>query len=341
MAQTVSFGEIMMRLATPGFERLVQATSLNVSYAGAEASVAVSLAAFGHQASFVTALPEGALGDAAVGQLRYYGVDTSPVLRRKDGRMGVYFLEAGASQRASKVIYDRAGATIAVTPASAYDWPKILGGKQALHLSGITPALSDAAAEATRDSLATARKLGLFTSLDLNYRAKLWSRDKARAVIEPLLANVDLLVGNEEDAENVLGISAPATDVSQGRVNTAGYEHVARAIRQKYGCRLVAITLRESESASINHWSGCLLAEEKFLMSRRYTMHIVDRVGAGDAFSGGLVSSILDGEKPEASLEFAVAASCLKHSIPGDFNKVTKEEVRQLVAGGGSGRVVR
>ena len=239
------------------------------------------------------------------------------------------------------MIYDRADSTIAITPATAYDWPKLLAGKQALHISGITPALSAQCAQATRQAFATAKQAGLLTSLDLNYRAKLWSREQAKQTIEPMLADVDLLVGNEEDAHHVLGISAAATDVTQGRVEHAAYESVARQIQEKYGCRYVAITLRESESATVNHWSGCLLAQGKFHLSRRYSIHVVDRVGAGDAFCGGLVCGLLEQRPMQESLEFAVAASCLKHSIVGDFNKVTRDEVERLAGGDASGRVQR
>jgi 2-dehydro-3-deoxygluconokinase len=342
MARVLTFGEIMMRLATPGFERFLQASRFEVSYAGGEANVAVSLAAFGHDAAYVTALPaQNPLAEAAIGSLRYYGVDTSPVLRTRQGRMGVYFLETGASQRASKVIYDRAGSSIAVTPADAYDWTKLLAGRQAFHTTGITPALSQSCAQATLEALRSARSLGLHTSFDLNYRAKLWSPEQARKTVEPLLEYVDLVVGNEEDAKDVLGIVAPKTDVRSGRIDHAAYESVARQIRERYGSRRVAITLRESESASVNHWSACLLDGDTFHLSRRYTIHVVDRVGAGDSFCGGLLSGVLDPLPPAEALEFAVAASCLKHSIPGDFNKVTRDEVQRLRQGDASGRVVR
>ncbi len=341
MARTISFGEIMMRLAAPGQQRFLQANQLEITYAGGEANVAVSLAAFGHDAAFVSVLPQNPLADAAVASLRYYGVDTATVLRVKEGRLGLYFLEAGASQRASKVIYDRAGSSIALAPASLYDWPKLLSGRQWFHTTGITPALGDQAAQATADALRTAKQLGLTTSFDLNYRAKLWSRDKARQVVGPLLKNVDLVIGNEEDAKDVLGIVAEKTNVVSGHIDHAAYEGVARRIRDQYGPQRVAITLRESESASINHWSACLLDGDQFLLSRRYTIHVVDRVGAGDSFCGGLIAALLDGQSSQEALEFAVAASCLKHTIPGDFNKVSKEEVLALCAGDGSGRVVR
>lgn len=340
MASSLSFGEIMLRLVPPGFERIIQASHFEASYAGAEASVAVSLAAFGHQAAFVSVLPKNLLGDAAAAWLRYYGVDDSPVIRR-EGRLGVYFLEGGASQRPSTVLYDRAVSAIALAPANVYDWPALLQSRQHFHTTGITAALSDSCAEATAAALKAARAAGLLTSFDLNYRAKLWTKEKARATIEPLLEHVDLLIGNEADAADVLGITAAATDVAGGRIEHAAYESVARQIQARYGCKLVAITLRESESASVNHWSGCLLAEGAFHLSRRYTIHVVDRVGAGDAFCGGLVAALLDRQSPSAALEFAVAASCLKHTVPGDFNKVSKAEVQRLAAGDASGRVVR
>lgn len=340
MSRVLTFGEIMLRLATPGQQRIIQATSFEATYAGGEANVAVSLAAFGHDAAYVTVLPHGPLADAALASLRHYGVDTGPVLRG-EGRLGVYFLETGAAQRPSKVIYDRAGSAVALAAASVYDWSTLLVDRQAFHTTGITPALSPSCAQAAADALRTARELGAMTSFDLNYRSKLWSREQARRTVEPLLADVDLLVGNEEDAKDVLGITAAKTDVGGGRIEHAAYESVARQIRERYGVARVAITLRESESATINHWSACLLDETGFYLSRRYTMHVVDRVGAGDAFCGGLLAAILDGMQAADALEFAVAASCLKHSIPGDFNKVTRDEVLALCRGEASGRVVR
>mgnify|MGYP002624370784 CR=1 FL=1 len=341
MARAVTFGEIMMRLAPPSHERFLQATSFDVTYAGGEANVAVSLAAFGHDAEFVTALPHGPLGDAAAGTLRYYGVGTSSILRTDVGRLGLYFPESGAAQRGSQVIYDRAGSAVAVVDASSYDWGTILGEADAFHTTGITPALGEAPRRAASEALATARQLGMLTSFDLNYRGKLWSPTEAREAVEPMLENVDLIVGNEEDAKNVLGIAAEKTQVEAGELNRTAYEDVARQIAERYGAKYVAITLRESESATVNHWSACLLADDQFRLSRRYTMHVVDRVGAGDAFCGGLLSALLDRQPPDEALEFAVAASCLKHSIHGDFNKVTKDEVLRLVFGHGSGRVDR
>lgn len=340
MARAITFGEIMMRLATPGHSRIAQANRFEITYAGGEANVAVSLAHFGHEAAFVTALPENALGDAAVASLRFHGVDTSPIVRGP-GRLGLYFIEHGASQRPSTVLYDRGHSAIAQTPASAYDWKTLFEGRQAFHTTGITPALSPACAQACGEALKTARQMGLLTSFDLNYRAKLWSRDEARQTVEGLLPLVDLVIGNEEDAKDVLGITAEKTDVAGGRIEHAAYESVARQIQERHGARMVAITLRESESASVNHFSGCLLAEGQFHLSRRYTIHVVDRVGGGDAFCGGLIAALLDGAAPVDALEFAVAASCLKHTIPGDFNQVSKLEVLRLVGGDASGRVRR
>lgn len=341
MARVVTFGEIMMRLATPAHQRFVQTHSFDITYAGGEANVAVSLAAFGHDAAYVTVLPHGPLAEAAIGSLRYYGVDTSMVLRSDVGRLGLYFLESGASQRPSQVIYDRANSSIALAPPSIYDWPQLLTGAQAFHTTGITPALGDGPAQATHEALRTAKQAGLLTSYDLNYRGKLWTREKARATVEPMLEHVDLVVGNEEDAKDVLGITAERTDVTSGRIEHGAYESVARQIAERYGTARVAITLRESESASVNHWSACLLDGGNFYLSRRYTINVIDRVGAGDSFCGGLLAALLDGLEPQAALEFAVAASCLKHTIPGDFNKVTKAEVERLAGGDASGRVVR
>lgn len=341
MARVVTFGEMMMRLATCGHERFSQANSFEVTYAGGEANVAVSLAAFGHDVEYVTVMPENPLADAAVASLRYWGVDTSRVIRSKEGRLGIYFLETGASQRPSKVIYDRAHSAVALAAPSVYDWPAILSGVQAFHTTGITPALSANCAQATAEALKTAKELGATTSFDLNYRGKLWSREAARETIEPMLEYVDLVIGNEEDAKDVLGIVATDSDAAKGRLERSAYESVAWEIQDRYGCPQVALTLRESESASVNHWSACLLDGREFFLSRRYTIHVVDRVGGGDAFCGGLVSALLENYSPANALEFAVAASCLKHTIPGDFNKVTKQEVMNLVGGDASGRVVR
>ena len=341
MARVVTFGEIMMRLATPGHQRILQSNQFDVTYAGGEANVAVSLAAFGHEASFVTALPKNALADAAVAALRYYNVDISQIVRTDKGRLGIYFLETGAAQRPSQVIYDRANSSMALATPETFSWPRLLDRAQAFHTTGITPALSTSAAHATAAALRVAKELSLSTSFDLNYRAKLWSREQARTTVEPLLSNVDLVVGNEEDAKDVLGIVAEKTNLKSGQIDRAAYEGVARQICERYGVRSVALTLRESESASVNHWSACLLDQDQFYLSRRYSIQVVDRVGAGDAFCGGLLAALLDGLDSQAALEFAVAASCLKHSIPGDFNKVTKAEVQRLVGGDASGRVVR
>ncbi len=313
MARVITFGEIMMRLASPGHQRIVQARSFDVTYAGGEANVAVSLANYGHDAAFVTVLPENPLGDAAEAYLRCFGVDTSPVLRSESGRMGVYFLEAGASQRASQVIYDRAGSAVALAPPSTYNWEELFKGRDAFHTTGITPALSEGCAQATSQALQTAKAAGLFTSFDLNYRGKLWTREQAQKTVQPMLKHVDLVIGNEEDANDVLGIAADKTDAAAGHIDHGAYERVARQIQERYGCKWVAITLRESESASINRWSGCLLGEDQFHLSQRYTIHVVDRVGAGDAFSGGLISALLEKTKRADALEFAGKLSQTQH----------------------------
>jgi 2-dehydro-3-deoxygluconokinase len=340
MARILAFGEIMLRLNPPGFERLGQATRLEMRFGGGEANVAVSCVQLGHEAAFVTALPDHEIGDACIARLRAHGVDTRGIVRRP-GRIGIYFLENGASQRGSKVLYDRAGSVAAVLGPEAYDWPALLQGCAWFHTTGITPAISDHAAEAAGQAMRAARAAGATVSFDLNYRKKLWSREKARKTVEPLLASVDLLIGNEEDAKDVLGIEARHTDVQSGAVDRAAYREVCETIRDRYGVGRVAITLRESESASVNHWSAALLDGDAYHVSRRYTIQVVDRVGAGDSFCGGLIVALLDGRSTPDALEFAVAASCLKHTIPGDFNFVTRAEVDALLQGGGSGRVQR
>lgn len=340
MARIVTFGEIMLRLNPPRHERFVQATQLDVTAGGGEANVAVSCAHYGHDSAFVTALPDHEIGTMAVRRLRAAGVDTSRIVRRP-GRIGLYFVETGASQRPSKVIYDRADSLVARIDPDAYDWPTILDGVQWFHTTGITPALSPCAAEAAAAAMQAAQDAGATVSFDLNYRRKLWSREQARATVEPLLTHVDVLIGNEEDAKDVLGIEAAKTDIEAGQVDREAYRSVCETIRDRYAIGRVAITLRESESASVNHWSAALLDEAGYHLSRRYTMHVVDRVGGGDAFSGGLAAALMEGAAGPDALEFAVAASCLKHSVHGDFNEVSKAEVQALAAGGGSGRVQR
>jgi 2-dehydro-3-deoxygluconokinase len=340
MARVVSFGEIMMRLATPNFLRFVQTKSFDVTYAGAEANVAVSLANFGLEASFVTKLPKNEFGIAVLRYLRQYNVDTSHIIFG-EGRLGVYFLETGYSQRPSKVIYDRANSTFALSKPEEYDWDRIFDNADWFHFTGITPALGDNLVQACLDALKKAKEKGITVSCDLNYRAKLWSQEKARQVMSQLVKYVDVLFANEEDAEKVFGIKADESNVVEGKLSLKGYEQVCRRLKERFGFKRVAISLRESIVANLNGWSGVLLDGDDFYSAKQYTVHIVDRVGAGDSFSAGIIYGFLTGMKPQETLEFAVAASCLKHTIVGDFNEVTLDEVKSLMKGSGSGRVVR
>ncbi|MEW6623390.1 MAG: sugar kinase [Bacillota bacterium] len=338
--KVVTFGEIMLRLAAPGYQRIIQTTSFEATYAGGEANVAVSLANYGFDAYFVTKLPKHEVGQACKSFLRKYGVLTDYI--KMDGeRLGVYYLETGASQRPSKVIYDRANSAIAKIKKGEMDWEQIFNGAELFHFTGITPALSDSAAEVTLEALQAAKKAGVLVSCDLNYREKLWSPDKANRVMGGLMEYVDIAIANEEDAEKVFGIKADNTDITSGELDDSGYREVAQKLVDRFGFQKVAITLRESYSASDNGWSALLFDGQNFYKSRKYEIHIVDRVGGGDSFCGGLLYGLLSGMDNQTALEFAVAASCLKHSIPGDFNQVSVEEVRNLMSGDGSGRVQR
>lgn len=340
MPRVVTFGEIMMRLSTPNFLRFVQTKNFDVTYAGAEANVAVSLANFGLESSFVTKLPKNDFGYAVVRHLRQYNVDTSHIVFG-EGRLGIYFLETGYSQRPSRVIYDRANSAFALSKPEEYDWDRILQNANWFHFTGITPALGDNLVQACLDALKKAKEKGVTVSCDLNYRAKLWSEEKARKVMSELAKYVDVLFANEEDAEKVFGIKADESNVVEGKLSLKGYEQVCRRLREKFGFKKVAISLRESIVANLNGWSGVLLDGDDFYTARQYTVHIVDRVGAGDSFSAGIIYGFLTGMSPQETLEFAVAASCLKHTIFGDFNEVSADEVKNLMKGPGSGRVVR
>lgn len=351
MAQVVTFGEIMLRLSTPGYQRIPQVRSFDAAYAGGEANVAASLASYGVEAEFVTRLPKNDLGDACLAHLHHYRIDTSHVLRGGD-RLGIYFLETGASQRGSKVIYDRAGSSFATITTGMVDWDVVLAGAEWLHWTGITPAVSEGAARACREAIEAARRHGLTVSCDLNYRAKLWKWGKAAGEVMPELVGLcDVAVGNEEDAEKVFGIRAPEADVRAGKVEASTYRYVCEELARRFpSLNLVAITLRGSFSASHNTWSGVLWERRpeanggaRFYSAPQYDiLPIVDRVGGGDAFVGGLIYGLRKyREGPERALSFAVAASCLKHSIPGDFNLVSADEVEQLMAGDASGRVAR
>ncbi|MDR1900635.1 MAG: sugar kinase [Treponema sp.] len=340
MERVVTFGEIMLRLAPEGYYRFVQAGVFGASYGGGEANVAVSLANFGLDAAFVTKLPAHEIGQAAVNKLREFGVDTSGIVRG-GGRVGIYFLEKGASQRPSRVIYDRAHSAIAEAVPEDFDWKALLRGAAWFHFTGITPALGDAAAAITREACQAARAGGLTVSCDLNYRKNLWSREKAGEVMEKLMEYVDVCIANEEDAADVFGIHADNSDVTGGKISREGYQGVAKALSDRFGFKKVAVTLRESISASDNNWAAMLYEGGSFYFSKKYPVRIVDRVGGGDSFGAGLIYGALKSLGPQETIEFAVAASCLKHSVEGDFNMVSVDEVRKLAGGDASGRVQR
>lgn len=338
--KVITFGEIMLRLAPKGYDRFVQADSYGASYGGGEANVAVSLANYGIEAGFVTRLPSHEIGQAAVNALRRFGVDTSGIVRGGE-RIGVYFLEKGASQRPSKVIYDRAHSAIAEALPSDFDWNELFMGADWFHFTGITPAISDSAAQICFDACKAAKEKGMTVSCDLNYRNKLWSREKAGKVMGKLCEYVDVCISNEEDANDVFGIRSEGTSVTKGELNKEGYREVAEKLTERFGFQKTAITLRTSISANDNKWAAMLYENGTCHFSREYLMHIVDRVGGGDSFGAGLIYACLKGYNPEEAINFAVAASCLKHSIEGDFNLVSAEEVKKLAGGDASGRVQR
>ena len=340
--RVVTFGEIMLRLSPPGFERFFQSPLLSATFGGGEANVAVSLAQFGLDSVYVTRVPAHAVGDAAVRALRAEGVRTDFVLRGGD-RLGIYFAETGASQRASAVIYDRAHSAISEIEPRSIDWTAIMRGASWFHVTGITPALGAAAATCTADAIAAAKAAGARVSLDLNFRKKLWSEAQARAVMRPLASSVDVLIANEEDIQATLGIDVEGSDVTTGHLNLAAYERTARRASSEIGPPIVAITLRESVSASDNGWSAVLwdAATGTWHRSQRYDVRLVDRIGGGDAFAAGLIYALASGREPGAALRFGVAAGALKQTIPGDFNRVSVVEVDRLAGGDASGRVQR
>ncbi len=338
--KVITFGEIMLRLAPEGYYRFVQADKYGATYGGGEANVAVSLANYGLDAAFVTKLPTHEIGQAGVNALRRFGVDTSNIARGGD-RVGIYFLEKGASQRPSKVIYDRAGSSISQAVASDFDWDKIFDGADWFHFTGITPALGDNVAEICLEACKKAKERNITVSCDLNYRKKLWTKEKAGKVMGELCKYVDVCIANEEDASDVFGIKASGTDVTKGQVNHDGYKEVAKKLADTFGFKKVAITLRSSISANDNDWAAMLYEGGEYYFSKSYRMHIVDRVGGGDSFGAGLIYASLMDYAPQDTIEFAVAASCLKHSIEGDLNMVSVAEVQTLAGGDGSGRVQR
>ncbi len=340
MSRVVCLGEIMMRLNPKGYERFIQADELEVSFAGGEANVAVSLANFGMDATFVTKLPLNELGEAARNSLRRYGVDTSEIVWGGP-RLGVYYVEKGASQRPSKVIYDRVGSSIHLATKDDFDWNHVLCGADWFHFTGITPALGGGLPGICSDALETCKAKGIKVSCDLNYRKKLWSNEVAQSVMSNLMPYVDLLIANESDAEDVFGIKAVGTETEKGILDRNSYETVAKTISERFGIKRVAITLRTSISASINRWAGMLYADGRAFFSPEYAIQIVDRVGGGDSFCAGLIYALISGRNPQAAIDFAVAASCLKHSVEHDFNLVSLAEVDSLVAGNAFGRVQR
>lgn len=343
MATVVTFGEIMLRLTPPGFERFVQTRSFDATFGGGEANVAVSVANYGMDARYITALPPNDIGDACLKFVRQYGVDTSHIVRQGD-RLGIYYLEMGAVQRGSKVIYDRAGSALAEMKPGDVDWRAAFEGADWFHWTGITPAISESAAESVQEAVETATEMGLIISCDLNYRSKLWKWGKEPGeVMAGLVEHTDCVIGNEEDAEKVFGITAEGVDVEAGQVEAAAYKSVCQQLMDRFGkLTKVAVTLRGSVSASHNNWSGVLYDGETLYEGPHYEItHIVDRVGGGDSFCGGLIYALLSGKNDQDAIDFAVSASCLKHSIYGDFNMVSVEEVEKLASGSGAGRVQR
>lgn len=340
MAKIVTLGEIMLRLSTPGYTRFVQTNSFDVVFGGGEANVAVSLANYGHDAYFVTKLPKHEIGESACNALKQYGVNTDYIVRGGD-RVGIYYLETGASMRPSKVIYDRKGSSIAEANYQEFDFDAIFKDCKWFHFSGITPALSPKAQELTLMMLKAAKKHNVTVSCDLNYRKKLWSVEEARKVMTGLMSYVDVCIGNEEDAYNCLGFKPDNTDVKTGNLNLQGYESICKQMKDKFNFKYIASSLRESYSATENGWSGIIYNGSEFYHSRKYDIHIVDRVGSGDSFAAGLIHYLVNDKNPHEALDFAVAASALKHTIPGDFNHVSENEVETLMKGDASGRVIR
>lgn len=340
MAKVVTMGEIMLRLSTPGNQRIIQSDSFDVCYGGGEANVAVSLANYGHDTSFVTKVPSNLIGDSAIAALRKFNVNCDYVARGGE-RLGIYFLETGASMRASTVTYDRAHSSIAEADPEDFDFDAIFKDADWFHFTGITPAISDKAAKLTEEALKAAKRHNLTVSVDLNYRKKLWTPEKAQAVMTDLMQYVDVCIGNEEDADKVLGFKPGNTDVTSGELELSGYKEIFKQMIDKFGFKYVASSLRESYSASDNGWSACIYDGNEFYHSTKYDIRIVDRVGGGDSFASGLICGLLDKKPMKDALEFGVAASALKHTIPGDFNMVSREEVDALVGGDASGRVQR
>ena len=340
--RVLTFGEIMLRLRAPGHERLFQSNMLEATFGGGEANVAVSLANYGVDTAFFTILPENIIGDACIQELRRFGVDTQKI-QRGPGRMGIYFLENGANQLPSKVVYDRFDSALAAAGVEEVDWTKVFDQVDWFHITGITPAISETAMELSLEAVKTAKKLGITISCDLNYRKNLWNYGKRADEVMPELAKyVDIAIANAEDVQNSLGIAA-AVDVESGQLDRDNYRKLGDQVLDRYPeMKMIAITLRESHSADWNSWAACLNDREGFYVSRKYEIRdIIDRVGGGDSFAGGLIYGLSHYETKQQALEFATAASCLKHSIIGDFNRVSVSDVEKLMAGNGTGRVQR
>lgn len=340
MKKVVTFGELMLRLAPNGYYRFFQNDQMQATFGGGEANVAVSLANYGLKSVYVTKLPSHAIGQAAVNSLRYFGVDTSEIVRGGD-RVGIYYLEKGASQRGSVCIYDRAHSAIAEADSSDFNWDSIFEDADWFHFTGITPALGDNVADICLEACKAAKTRGVKISCDLNYRGKLWSREKARETMTRLCKYVDVCISNEEDAKDVFGIEAEGSDIYGGKLNHDGYKSVAKQLADTFDFEKVAITLRSSISANDNDWAGMLYDGTDYCFSKSYHLHIVDRVGGGDSFGGGLIYALLSEKSSKDAIEFAVAASALKHSVEGDYNRVGVAEVEKLSGGDGSGRVQR
>jgi 2-dehydro-3-deoxygluconokinase len=338
--KVVTLGEIMLRLSTPNFKRFVQADTFDITYGGGEANVSAALCNYGLNGTFVSKVPNNPIGQSAINHLRRYGVDTQFVARGGD-RLGIYFLETGASMRASQVVYDRAGASIADVDASEFDFDKILEGAEWFHTTGITPALSDKAAALTLAALKAAKAKGITTSIDLNFRKKLWTKEKAREVMTKLCEHVDVCIGNEEDADLCLGFKAANTDVTKGELNLDGFKDVFKQMKDRFGFKYIASSLRESHSASDNGWSALVYDGNEFYHTKQYEVRIVDRVGSGDSFASGFIYGLVTGMPMPEAAEFGVAASAIKHTIPGDLNHATLSDVKDLMKGDGSGRVQR
>jgi 2-dehydro-3-deoxygluconokinase len=340
MNKVITFGEIMIRLSPPDHKRIFQTDSFEVAYGGAEANVAAVLAQLGCDSYFVTALPDNSLGKAAESHLKRFGVGTD-YIAKKDDRLGIYFLEKGVSQRPSNVIYDRKYSAISLSEKEDFNWKEIFNNADWFHFTGITPALSDNVAEITYEAAKKAKEKGLKVSCDLNYRGKLWSQEKAKEVMTPLMEFVDVVIGNEEDAEKIFGIRAKDSSVEKGELRKEDYEIMTQKLVSEFDLDLAAITLRESYSASVNGWSAIIHNGERMFESKKYEIHVVDRVGGGDSFAGGLIFSQIINKSLQDTLEFAVACSTLKHTIHGDFNVITPDEVENLIKSSGSGRIQR